>query len=65
MQCSTLISINSKGIVLSVDKSCYKLFGYDVEELVGYNVNKIIPQPYKEQHDTIFKIITRLMFQEL
>ncbi len=51
-EASSIITINSKGIILSVDKNCCILFGYNLEELVGYNVNKIIPAPYKEQHDT-------------
>ncbi len=48
---SSIITIDGRGKILSVDKYCCKLFGYDVEELVGGSVNKIIPSPYKEQHD--------------
>ena len=51
MEGSTIITINTKGIILSVDKNCCKLFGYGLEELVGNNLTKIIPTPYKEQHD--------------
>lgn len=52
MQSSTIITINQSGIIQSVDKNCCKLFGYDLEELVGRPVKTIIPPPYKEQHDT-------------
>jgi PAS domain S-box-containing protein len=52
LQGSTIITINNDGIILSVDKNCCKLFGYDFEELVGNKLNVIIPAPYKEQHDT-------------
>lgn len=52
MQSSTIISINKDGIIQSVDKNCCKLFGYDLEELVGHPIRIIIPPPYKEQHDS-------------
>lgn len=52
MDGSTIVTINKQGIILSVDKNCCKLFGYDLDELVNHNVRTIIPSPYKEQHDT-------------
>lgn len=49
---STIITINSQGIILSVDKNACKLFGFTLDELIGHKINKIIPPPYKEQHDS-------------
>eukprot|EP00027_Filamoeba_sp_ATCC50430_P011920 CAMPEP_0168565058 /NCGR_PEP_ID=MMETSP0413-20121227/13601_1 /TAXON_ID=136452 /ORGANISM="Filamoeba nolandi, Strain NC-AS-23-1" /LENGTH=717 /DNA_ID=CAMNT_0008596821 /DNA_START=116 /DNA_END=2266 /DNA_ORIENTATION=+ len=51
MQSSTIITIKIDGIILSVDKNCCKLFGYTLDELIGQPVKKLIPPPYKEQHD--------------
>jgi len=52
MQSSTIISIDKDGVIQSVDKNCCKMFGYDLEELIGAPVKVLIPAPYKEQHDT-------------
>jgi len=52
MQASTIISIDKKGIILSVDKNCCRMFGFELEELVGSPIKIIIPSPYREQHDT-------------
>lgn len=49
---STIITINRDGIIQSVDKNCCKLFGYELEELIGQPLKILIPSPYKEQHDT-------------
>ncbi len=52
MHSSTIITINKKGIIQSVDKNCCKMFGYQLDELMGSSVKIIIPSPYKEQHDS-------------
>lgn len=52
MQNSTIVSIDKEGNILSVDKNCCRLFGYELEELVGHPLTTLIPSPYKEQHDT-------------
>ena len=49
---SAIISIDTSGIIQSVDKSCCQLFGYSFEELIGQKVNILIPEPYNEQHDS-------------
>ncbi|KAL6051393.1 MAP/microtubule affinity-regulating kinase 4 [Balamuthia mandrillaris] len=49
---SAIITINHDGIIQSVDKGTCQMFGYDLEELMGQKINKLIPTPYREQHDT-------------
>ena len=49
---STIITINKKGIIQTVDKNCAVLFGFALEELQGQPIETIIPHPYKEQHAT-------------
>lgn len=48
----TIVTIDKNGIILSVDKNCCKVFGYELEELINHNIKVLIPPPYKEQHDT-------------
>jgi diguanylate cyclase (GGDEF)-like protein/PAS domain S-box-containing protein len=46
-----IISINEKGIIDSFNKSAAKVFGYSAEEVIGKNVNILMPLPYKTEHD--------------
>jgi PAS domain S-box-containing protein len=52
MNGGSIITINSSGVIQTVDKNCYKMFGYSMEEMIGQPVTIIIPPPYKEQHDS-------------
>jgi PAS domain S-box-containing protein len=45
-----IITINSDGIVESVNNAGASMFGYAVDELVGGNVNVLMPQPYRSEH---------------
>lgn len=47
---STIITIDQYGKILSVDKNCCKIFGYELDEIIGRSIEIIIPSPYKEQH---------------
>lgn len=46
-----LITIDGKGIVQSYNTACYNMFGYTPEEVVGNNINMLMPQPYRREHD--------------
>ncbi len=48
---SAIITINEEGIIQSVDKGACQMFGYELDELMGEKVNKLLPTPYREQHD--------------
>jgi PAS domain S-box-containing protein len=48
---SAIITIDGDGVIQSVDKSGCMLFGYGLTDLLGEKVNKLVPTPYKEQHD--------------
>ncbi|MCB9996236.1 MAG: PAS domain S-box protein [Rhodospirillales bacterium] len=46
-----LITINDKGIVQSFNPACEKTFGYRADEVIGQNVNMLMPSPYHREHD--------------
>lgn len=47
--------VDTKGIVISVNEYGNTLFGYKKDELVGQNVNVLVPPPDKEKHDEYLK----------
>jgi PAS domain S-box-containing protein len=47
-----LITIDKRGIVESFSRSAEGLFGYTADEVIGQNVNILMPSPYREEHDS-------------
>ena len=46
-----LIVINEAGIIVAVNRAAVPMFGYSEAELVGQNVNVLMPEPDRSQHD--------------
>lgn len=46
-----VIMIGKSGRVQSFNQSAEKIFGYGSDEVVGQNINRLMPQPYRSQHD--------------
>ncbi len=46
-----IITIDCRGIVLSVNTATTRMFGYEADEIVGQNVSMLMPSPYSEEHD--------------
>ena len=47
-----IITINERGIVESINVAAEKIFGYKAHEVIGNNVNMLMPSPHHQQHDS-------------
>ncbi len=53
-----IITIDSKGIIMSWNKAAVSIFGYETSEMLGNNLEKIIPKEYNTAHN---KALERLL----
>src|SRR5262245_22354722 len=48
---AAIITIDTLGIIQTVNPATERLFGYNAKELLGQNVRVLMPSPYHEEHD--------------
>ncbi len=46
-----IITIDAKGLILTVNPAAERLFGYKAMEMVGQNVKMLMPEPFQSAHD--------------
>ncbi len=46
-----IITIDTTGIIQSVNFATEELFGYAADEMVGQNIKMLMPSPHREHHD--------------
>ncbi|MDD4952806.1 MAG: PAS domain S-box protein [Desulfovibrionaceae bacterium] len=46
-----IVTVDSRGIIGSVNRAATEMFGYTAWELVGRNVSILMPEPFRSRHD--------------
>lgn len=46
-----IITIDDRGLILSANPACTRIFGFSPEEMMGRNVKMLMPEPYHGEHD--------------
>jgi two-component system CheB/CheR fusion protein len=46
-----ILTIDSSGIIQSINPAAEQMFGYAAAEMIGQNVKMLMPSPYREEHD--------------
>lgn len=47
-----IITIDSKGLVESINPAALTLFGYEANEVIGNNISMLMPEPDRSRHDS-------------
>ncbi|WP_100637922.1 MHYT domain-containing protein [Marinobacter salexigens] len=50
-----IVKISDRGIVMSFSESAERILGYRADEVIGKNVNMLMPNPHRDAHDSYLK----------
>lgn len=46
-----IITINTRGVIETINSAGTKLFGYSAQEVIGKNISVLMPEPYRSGHN--------------
>jgi PAS domain S-box-containing protein len=46
-----IVTIGMQSQILSFNKAAEKIFGYQASEIIGCNINLLMPEPFRSEHD--------------
>ncbi|WP_166647219.1 PAS domain-containing sensor histidine kinase [Prosthecobacter fusiformis] len=49
---NAIITINEEKVIETVNSATERIFGYSRDEMVGRNIQMLMPQPYRDKHDS-------------
>ena len=51
----SIISVNEEGLIMSFNPASETIFGYNVKEIIGREINTLMPKAVAEKHDEFLK----------
>lgn len=46
-----IITIDQHGLIRNFNRAAERIFGFTAQEVIGHNVNMLMPEPYQSRHD--------------
>ena len=53
------VAIDDHGLITSINDTAGRIFGYTANELIGENINMLMPPPYRDEHDGYLQAFAR------